>query len=133
MFLFFHDIGFPLWAAIAALVIIVFCFLLMIRGFYVLITRTSRRTFNYLGTVFGLFSIIWAAFAVTKSENLQAICICLGLPFGFFAGMPFLLFIDLPGPVLYLGAIFLNLVSFCGAIEFIERIIARNRYHKKNV
>lgn len=127
MFLFFHGIGFPWWAALAMLMIIVFCFLLTIRGFYVLITLTPKQTLIYFGIVFSIFSIICITFFLTKSDILQIICVCFCFPFGFFAGLPFLLFVELPEPLMYLGAAFLNLVAICGVIEFIERFINSKR------
>jgi hypothetical protein len=127
MFLFFHDIGFPWWAELAMLLIVVFCFLLTVRGIYILFTRTPRQTFIYLGTVIGIFSIIWVTFLVTNSDTLQIVCFLFGFPFGFFAGMPFLMFIDPPESLTYFGATFLNLAAVCGVIEFIERIISRAR------
>jgi len=126
MFLLFHDIGFPWWAALAMLVMVVFCFLLTIRGFYVLIKLTPKQTLIYLGTVLSVFSIILLMF-ITKSDVLQTICWCFAFPFGFFAGMPFLLFVDPPEPLMYFGATLLNLVAICGVIEFIERMIGRKR------
>lgn len=127
MFLFFHDIGFPWWAFLISFVLIILCFLLTIRGFYVLLTQTPKKTLSYLGTVFGVFLIIWLTFLLTNSDVLQTICTCFALPFGIFAGMPFLLFIEPPASIMYLGATFLNLVAVCGVIEFIERVIIRRR------
>ena len=127
MFLFFHDIGFPWWAFLISFVLIVLCFLLTLRGFYVLVARTPKKTLIYLGTVFVVFSIIWLTFLITNSDILQTICICFGLPFGIFAGMPFLLIVDLPESIMYLGATFLNLVAICGTVEFIEKMITRKR------
>ncbi len=127
MFLFFHDIGFPWWAFLISFILIILCVLLTIRGFYVLITRTPKKTLTYLGTVFGIFLIIWTLYNFTHSEVIKTICIVFTLPFGIFAGMPFLLLVEPSESVMYLGATFLNLVAVCSVIEFIERIIARKR------
>lgn len=128
MFLLFHDIGMPpLWILLIILIIIVFCFLLTIRGFYVLFTQTPKQTFIYLATIFGIFSIILITFLITKSDLLQIVSICFGLPFGFLAGLPLMLFINPPEPLIYLGATILNLLCFCSVIAFVEKLITKRR------
>lgn len=64
---------------------------------------------------------------MTKSNLLQIVCVCFGLPFGYLAGIPFLLFIEPLEPLIYLGATVFNLVAWCGAIELVERIITKMR------
>lgn len=128
MFLFFHDIGFPWWAFLISFVLIILCVLLTLRGFYVLISKKPKRTLTYLGTAFGIFSIIWLTFLLTNSDILQTICICFALPFGIFAGMPLLLFVEPPESIMYLGATFLNLAAIGGIVEFIQRFITSKRF-----
>ncbi len=128
MFLFFHDIGFPWWAFLISFVLIILCVLLTLRGFYVLISKKPQRTLTYLGTAFGIFSIIWATFLLTNSDILQTICVCFGLPFGFLAGMPFLLIVEPSESVIYLGATFLNLIAIGGIVDFIGKFISPKRF-----
>lgn len=115
------------------LALIVVSLLLAARGLYVLATDTPRRTFVYLGTVFGVFLIIWTAYELTGSDVFRSICAVFLLPFGSFAAAPFLLLIDRheslmsPGAWMFPVAALLNLSALCGTIEFIERIVARRR------
>lgn len=128
MFLFLqnqnYDSPLPVFLLITGIII---SFLLLIgRGFYVLFNFTPKRTFIYLGIVFGIFLIIWFTFLFAKSKVFALICLFFTVPFGFIAGMPFLIF-GPPIPLALFAAAFLNLVAICGVIEFIEKIFAKIR------
>ncbi|MDQ6787054.1 MAG: hypothetical protein M3033_09630 [Acidobacteriota bacterium] len=140
MFLFFHDIGFPWWAALVALFFIVLpLFVIVLRGIYILVAGKSRRATFYAGGVFVGAIILWLISWFTGNLIVETILMLFTLPFGMVLGflhgdLGFYLIRDAilgdlnaayhpVTPHVYLYEAFLNALAVANVTEIIERKI----------
>lgn len=142
MFLFFHDIGFPWWAMLIALFLIVLpLIIIVLRGIYILVAGKSKRATVYAGVIVAGSTILWLISWFTGNLIVETFLMLFTLPFGIVLGF---LHADLGyylvrdaimgslnsenhpvTPHVYLYEAFLNALAIANITEIIERRIQK--------